>query len=374
MAVDDFALAMRHEPVASMDELLAPDTLGHLAGEPIDDVRRLAFGGGHAASGSHLLAIETNGGTGPRFILKRVSPTWDWIMRATDDRVGREALAWISGLLDRLPPETGHPIVACARDGEGSAILMRDVSDALFPPHDPYIGAPISTADDAGILDSLAALHVRFWDDAGAADPALGFCTPEARYFAFSPEVGRREAGSSDFYPRIIREGWELLPTLIDPGLADLIAGLADDPRPLTAALARYPQTVVHGDPRPPNLGLPRTPDATQLLIIDWQLVGPGAPGADLSWYLYCSGPGRTHAREAVIARYRDCLANRLGSRFSESWWQPHLELCLLGQTLRCAQDLAWAAMRHDLEAVRDWARSDLIWWSEWARKAARRI
>lgn len=362
----------RHTPFASLENLLCPAVIAELADEPVDTVRRVPFAGGHAASGSRLFAIETNGGAGPRFVLKRVSPEWDWIMRATDDRVGREAAAWTSGLLDRLPPEAGHPIVACAHDGEGWAILMRDVSDALFPPHDPYIGLPISTADDARVLDALAALHARFWDDAYAADPALGFCSAEARYYAFSPEVGRREAGTSDFYPRIIREGWELLPTLIDPGLADLIAGLADDPRQLTAALGRYPQTIVHGDPRPPNLGLLRTPDAAQLLMIDWQLVGPGAPGSDLSWYLYCSGPGRTHARDAVIAWYRDSLARRLGSRFSESWWRPQMELCLLGQTLRCAQDMAWAAMRHDAEAVRDWARSDLDWWGQRAREAVR--
>jgi hypothetical protein len=102
--------------------------------------------------------------------------------------------------------------------------------------------------------------------------------------------------------------------------------------------------------------------------------VGPGTPGADLSWYLYCSGPGRTHAREAVIACYRDYLAIRLGSRFSESWWRPQLELSLLGQTLRCAPDMAWAALRHESEAARAWARADIAWWSERAKEGARRL
>lgn len=372
MAIDGSTAAMQHEPFASMDELLAAETLSALARATIDAARRLPFSRGHAASGSHLFAIETNGGEGPRFVVKRVSPEWDWIMRATDDRVGREALAWSSGMLDRLPPEVAHPIVACAREGDGWAILMHDVGDALFPPHDPYLGLPLSAADDTSILDALAAMHVAFWDEPEAAHPAQGFCSPEARFRAFSPATGRREASSADFYPHIIREGWELLPTLIDPGLAALIAGLADDPRPLTTALARYPQTVVHGDPRPPNLGLLRTPDATRLMMIDWQFVGPGVPGVDLSWYLYCSGPGRTHTKEAAIACYRDCLAQRLGSRFSESWWRPHLELCLLGQTLRCAQDMAWAAMRHEAEAARGWARSDLSWWGERAKEGAR--
>ena len=64
---------MRHTCFASLDDVLAPDPLSELAGEPVSAVRRLAFTGGHAASGSHLLAIETNGGAGPRFVLKRVS-------------------------------------------------------------------------------------------------------------------------------------------------------------------------------------------------------------------------------------------------------------------------------------------------------------
>jgi hypothetical protein len=293
-------------------------------------------------------------------------------MRATDDHAGREARAWTSGLLDRLPPEMTHPIIACACDGNGWALLMHDVSGALFPPHDPYIGLPISAAEDARILNALAAMHAHFWDESGIADPAQGFCTPETRYHAFSPATGRREAGTSDFYPGIIRDGWELLPSLIDPGLAALIAGLADDPRPLAAALARYPQTVVHGDPRPPNLGLvddePRRP---RVVLIDWQFVGPGTPALDLTWYLYCSGPGRRAGKDAVIDRYRESLAQHLGPRFSESWWRPQLALSLLGQTLRCSHDMAWAAVRHESPSVRAWARRELVWWSNQASAGA---
>jgi hypothetical protein len=355
---------MPHKPFANLDALLTPETLSNLAGSAIGSVRSLPLIGGHAASGSHLLAIETNGGKGPRFVVKRASSDWDWIMRATDDRVGREALAWTSGLLDRLPPEVEHSIFACARDEGGWAILMRDIGDALFPPHDPYLGLPIAAADDTRILDALAAMHARFWDDASAADPALGFCTPEARYRAFSPQTGRHEASGTDFYPRIIREGWDLLPNLIDPGVADLIAGLADDPGPLTSALARYPQTVVHGDPRPPNLGLLRDgSQAPRVVLLDWQFVGPSAPAVDLAWYLYTSGPGRPGVQDAVIGCYRECLASRLGSRFGEAWWRPQLELSLLGQMIRSAQDMAWAAVRHESASVRQWANAELAWW-----------
>jgi hypothetical protein len=354
-----------HELLARLDELLLPQTLGELTGSTITSVRQLPFAGGHSASGSRFFAVETNDGRGPRFVVKRVSREWDWIMRATDDDRGREALAWTSGLLDRLPPELTHPIVAAARDGDGWAILMHDVSDAIIPPHDPYVGAPIAAADHSHFLDGLAAMHATYWDEPASVDPALGFCTPEHRYRSFAPETGRREGNGPDFYPRIIREGWSLLPGLVDPAVADLGAGLADDPTPLTTAQARYPQTIVHGDPRPPNLGLLENGASSRAILLDWHFVGPGTPGVDLTWYLYTTGPGRALSPEAVIACYRERLARRLGSRFDEDWWQPQLELSLLGQFLRCAQDLAWAAVHHESASTRAWARAGLEWWSE---------
>ena len=362
---------MRHEPFPSLDAMLATETLSDLAGSPITSARRLPFVGDHSASGSTFLAVETNGGHGPRFVVKRVSREWDWIMRATADDRGREALAWTTGLLSRMPPEIVQPIIGCAHEGAGSAILMHDVTDALFPPHDPYLGAPLTAAEDARILDALAALHATFWNEAEATDAAPGFCTPEQRFHAFSPETGRREAGGVDVYPRIIQEGWELLPELMDPTLANLIADLADDPGPLTAALARYPQTVVHGDPRPPNLGLHRDGASTRVVLLDWHFLGPGAPGADLAWYLYTAGPSRPSNREAAIAWYRGQLARRLGHRFHDGWWQPQLALSLLGQATRCAPDMAWAAVRHESVVVREWARENLAWWSTQARSGA---
>jgi hypothetical protein len=366
---------MRHEPFASLDALLAPETLSQLVGDTITSVRRLTFAGGHSASGSRFFAVETNDGHGPRFVVKRVSSEWDWIMRATDDRLGREALVWTSGLLDRLPPEVAHPIVAATRDGNGWATLMHDVTDALFPPHDPYVGAVIGEDDHACFLDALAVLHATFWEDAALADSTPGLCSPEDRYRSFSPETGRREGDGPEAFPRIINEGWNLLPTLIDPTVANLIAELADDPRPLTTAQARYPRTIVHGDPRPPNLGRIETgSSAPSVVLLDWHFVGPGVPGVDLTWYLYTTSPGRSLTPEALIGCYRERLARRLGSRFDEDWWQPQHELSLLGQMLRCGQEMAWAAVRHESTPVRVWARETLAWWSKQANLGARHL
>jgi hypothetical protein len=247
---------------------------------------------------------------------------------------------------------------------------MHDVSDALIPPHDPYLGAPIGDDDHACFLDALAALHATFWESQLAINPAPGLCRPEHRYRAFSSGTGESEAGSPDVYPQIIREGWSLLPSLIDADVASRVMDLANEPGPLAAALARYPQTIVHGDPRPPNIGQVKN-GARRTVLIDWHFVGPGVPGLDLTWYLYTTGPGRTLNRESIIAIYRERLERRLGARFDERWWQPQLELSLLGQFTRCAQDMAWATVHHDRASVHAWARETLDWWSERARQAA---
>ena len=361
---------MWHEASASLDELVTPEALSRVTGVAVTSVRRLPFVGASSASGSRFLAIETNKGQGPRFVLKRVSCEWDWIMRATDDRRGREAMVWRSGLLDRLPPETTHPVVACARDGAGWAILMRDVGAAVPLVGDPYVGVPISRTEHARYLNGLAALHAAFWEEPTVVEPSLGFCSPWHRYAAFSPETGRREGDGPDAYPRIVRDGWELLPGLIEPAVADLLAGLANDPGPLCAALARYPQTVVHGDPRPPNLGqLGSDGSRPRVVLLDWHFVGTGVPGVDLGWYLYCAG---VRPREPAIEWYRRCLARRLGPRFDEGWWRPQLALSLLGNLVRIGSDVAWATVRHERPAIRERAREDLAWWADRAKEATR--
>ena len=176
------------------------------------------------------------------------------------DHARHERSAWPGGsrlaigLLDRLPPEIAHAVVACAEDGLGWAILMRDVGPDLIPPGDN----PIGVRENTYFLAAMAALHVTFWEDPGAADLRLGFCNLRHRYAELSPETGRRETGGPDSVPRLILEGWDLLRMMVEPDVAGILSELLEDPRPMCEALDRYPQTVVHGDWKLGNLGLLR--------------------------------------------------------------------------------------------------------------------
>src|SRR5262249_42018076 len=156
--------------------------------------------------GSAFLAIETRGPSGEpqrRYRVKRSGPARDWIMRATADP-GREALLWVKGILDRLPPETGHTILAVARDasqtgeadrvdgatgGGGWALLLRDVGSSLLPGR----FAPLSPEDNLALLEAFAALHATFFADAATLDALSCLCSPEHYYTALSPATGRRE-------------------------------------------------------------------------------------------------------------------------------------------------------------------------------------
>src|SRR5215207_5843886 len=110
---------MQHALLASLDDLTSPVTLTRLTGQDIACERIVPLPVAESAySGSGLLAVETDGGIGPRLLVKRIAPAWDYFMRVTGDTRGREMLAWQTGLLDRLPLELGHAVLACARDGD----------------------------------------------------------------------------------------------------------------------------------------------------------------------------------------------------------------------------------------------------------------
>ncbi|MCA9878447.1 MAG: phosphotransferase [Thermomicrobiales bacterium] len=355
---------MRHALHSTLDHLLAPETLTNLSGVPVASVTVAPLVAGHSASGSKLSLVTANDGHGPTFVLKQISLAWDWIMRATLDHQGREVVIWRTGFLDDLPPEITHAVLACATDGAGWALLMRDMTAAVYPPRNTKLGFPITDEENQALLGALAALHAQHWNRPQALDPTLGFCRPGPRFSALSAGVAAREHATDAPYLECMRQGWADLPRLIDPSLAQTIRALSNDPQPLAAAHRHFPMTAIHGDPRPPNVGFVRRANGTlRVLLYDWQFAGPGWATTDLAWYLYCASACDAIQIDPAITLYRAALAERLGARFDPAWWEPLLALGLLGQFVRCAHDVAWCANHGPMEA-RGWARRSLDWWS----------
>ena len=110
----------------NLEELLTLETLSGIEGHQLDSARVEPFQPYYSATGNHFLSVSTSAGKGHSYIVKRMSLEWDWIMHATQDHLCRDAQLWRAGILDRMPEEIDHAVVACARDGDGWAILMTD--------------------------------------------------------------------------------------------------------------------------------------------------------------------------------------------------------------------------------------------------------
>jgi hypothetical protein len=154
--------------------------------------------------------------------------------------------------------------------------------------------------------------------------------------------------------------------------VARIIGALLDDPEPLCAALRRYPQTLIHGDWKFGNMGLTAAPER-RVVLLDWDRVGEGPAALDLAWYLAVNSARLPERKEDSIARYRAALAARLGGAFSDDWWAPQLDLCLLGGFVQLGWPKLLGAMLGD-EATRARERAELDWWAARVRVGARRL
>lgn len=346
----------------NIETLLTPNTLTTVTGHSIRHVSRTPLNATYNKSGSQLDSIDTNTGNGPRFILKRVSVDRDWQMRTTNDHSCRSAALWQYGILDRLPPEIDHTVVACAHDEPGWAILMRDVSQYMLP----Y--APIRAHHHQIFLEAMAALHATFFNDPLPADPRLNLCNLGHVYTVMGPETGRRELDRTDDVPKRMLEGWEAVKSTLPADVANLTLDLAHNPQPLCDALARTPHTLAHGDWRHANMGLIQA-EPTRTILLDWQLATHAPPGIDLARHLGANSALLPASKEETIAGYRQQLAARLGDQFDESWWQPQLALSLLGGFVQDGWAIVLKATTWHITAhQRPHWQADLHWWIEQVR------
>lgn len=355
----------RHPLLPTIEALLDPATLSALAGQPVATVRCTPLTPEFAKSGSRLVRVEADPPGGPRFVLKRVAPERDWLMRATADTRCRSVTLWSHGLLDRLPPQIAPMVLACAHDGAGAAILMHDVGPAMLT------NTRYSLRANRLTIEAMAAMHAAFLDDPALTDPELGLCGLEQVYTMFAPATARRELPAGDELPPLILEGWERVGELIDAGLARALLALADDPAPLCAALRRFPRTLIHGDWRHANQGLTEGPGAPpRVILLDWQLAAVGPPAVELGRYLGANSALLPATKEHVLDDYRRQLGARIGPRLEEGWWRPQLELALLGGFVQDAWAIALKATTWRVGAdARDHWRADLAWWSARARE-----
>jgi hypothetical protein len=312
-----------------------------------------------------MLAVKATSGTSNRaYVLKRTSPQEDWVMVASEDHRCRPVTLWQYGLLDKLQPDIDHTIVACARDGNGWAILMRDMTSTLVAP--TLLNETIILA----LLDGLASIHARFWQTSALAEPALGLCDSAGLLATLSPQTIEGIPDPSWPPREWITTGWSILQEMLTPEAADLLTQLMDDPSPLITALARYPITLLHGDYGGNNVGLTGLKQLP-VIALDWQMAGYSVPTIDLAWFLYkVEVRAASISTEAAVAYYRQRLAHRLGNRFNGDWWEPMWALGQLVHILRAGSMTAWSSKNAPTETTQSERQATVAQYQERIRAA----
>jgi hypothetical protein len=295
-----------------------------------------------------MLAPESN----PRkirYVLKRLSRSFDWMMVAGEDHVCRSVTLWQSGLLDQLRPDIDHTILACARDGDGWAILMQDISKAL-------VEAPNYPSDQVYIaIEALAALHATFWEHPALDDPSIGLGNISSMLQTFSPDTARRYQnvyGLPDWWSDWIIDNQALLLKKVAPDIAHALGELQDDLQPLLKALGLEPYTLLHGDYGGHNLGL-NSNGKSKIYLFDWSLTGYGLPTVDLGWFVDGVVSRSDLLPGTAVDYYRQCLERRLGRRFPDADWQRWEELGRLAHILRLGFVMAWGSQNWEIEEER---------------------
>jgi hypothetical protein len=277
-------------------------------------------------------------------VLKRVSPEWDWISRATNDD-GRVATMWERGLFDRMPASIDHATVAVERDETGWNVFMRDVSHTLLSEETRHDRRSVRQ-----ILKAVADLHLAFWDQ-----DLPNLCSIEDRYGMLSPQTGHREKALGNPAGTLILRAWDVFYEHAPREIADIITVLVDDPTPIADELRTCTQSLVHGDLRLGNAGF----DGDRLVLIDWgDRTGIAPPAVDLAWFIGFDAQRLEISPDDVVAEFRAMQADRFEPRA--------LDLGLIGGLVHLGAHLGLKILSAgDDDAKRASAKGELSWWTQ---------
>lgn len=320
-----------------------------------------------------------------RRVIKVLPPQSGWLGVAARDTQVREAQLWLRGLLQALPAQVETAIHAATIQGpvdapELGALLLRDVRCRLLP-------QPVRTPPGhlpsmaAALLDGMAHLHARYWQDASLDEPALGLMPLDAALLLLAPRTiaAARASGDTNFYLPMAQAGWEAFFGMAHPADAETLRAVLREPDRWLASLAALPKTLVHGDIWGPNLGiLPPTRSAPRrgrrLLLLDWALALAGPATFDPLWLC-----GTWHALDPVrvLAAYRARLQRHLTARgitLSAAAWQALADAGYLRTALTCGEALGRTAAESPPGAGRRHAEARVRWWAHRAARAANRL
>lgn len=284
---------------------------------------------------------------GRALIAKRIFPGSDWIGRVTRDP-GREAVLFADGTFARLPRSVDPAVVAAEREGEAWWVVMRDVSAELVDGE-----TPLTRDQNRFVMGAAAAMWDEFWEDAPAGASAL-----VDRLAMTGPATAERERDGLDVLPKQLEAAWEAFTEAVEPDVGKAVLALAEDPGRLASALEERGTTLIHGDLRDENIGLPEE----RLVLLDWGLATRGHPAVELAWYMVHDVWRIEASHDEVVEDFRRALGERDDPLA--------LGLGLIGGLVMYGWIFGHSAVVHPDPRERKWAREELDWWVPRVRRA----
>jgi hypothetical protein len=315
-------------------------------------------------------------------VLKYMEPLAGWLGVISDDTRIREAQIAATGLLADLPRGIVTPTLVVAFHGPpsqpaGAALLMRDVQPYLEPqPYRTPLGRLPPSA--VALVERLALLHARFWNDPRLDDSALGLMSAE-RALLVTGALGVAErllAGDPLPYLTIADESWRDFFTLAGDAASARFRAIMAEPERIARVINRLPRTLVHGDVWGPNMGwLPARDGAPRrLLLLDWALALAGPAPYDILWQC---GIWPTVSPARLLAFYHARLARALrarGRRLDDATWLALADAGYLRTMLTGGEGMARLALTAPAGIARTSALGWLRWWISRALRAADRL
>jgi hypothetical protein len=296
-------------------------------------------------SGARFSMIERPASPGrppARFVLKRTSPSVDWIAAATGDVDLREACLAADERRHTLVLGPTLPYLGAAMDPDGAAVVvMPDLSTELLAWERPsHEAGEIDVEVVDRTLDRLAALHAFPWPVV-LEPPSFPWCPlPERLTLTARPTCRRHiERGIPAGVESAgkLLAGWDAFDRVATPAARALIGDLSDDPGPLVAALDRLPSVGLHGDLKLANVAVGTGPD--QIRFIDWQMTIQAPIAVELGWFLVTNSAPLPERPGALLDRYRSSLTWQLGRRSAGN--RPSDEASIVGDW-EAQVDLVW--------------------------------
>jgi hypothetical protein len=268
-------------------------------------------------------------------------------MRATGD-TGREVELWRSGAFDRLPAGVEVPIIDAAPvDGGGWQLIMRDAGADLLGE-----GQRLDRRGIRRLFGAAQAIHRAF-----EGRPPSGLCTLGDRLRLFSRSTAERERGANNLGPKVHLRLWEVFADVAPPDIADVVLGLHADPSALCDELLACGRTLLHGDLKPGNIGLP----PGRVVLIDWQLACEGPPAIDFIWPLAFE-----ESFDATLDELLEDIRRVAGPDHDER----ALQLSIIFHMAMAAAEEAVHVVDDPDEAKRARAAAVLSWWVDKTRHA----